>query len=118
MTLRICSKKYISICFLVTFFCAGSAFAAQDMLANNVATKSAKKQAKGANISLIDAHVAPSQENPILEFADKLFLERKIVTPYRGVKESKWSITPVLNQMALSALGDNRNVGVVWKYRY
>jgi hypothetical protein len=88
------------------------------MVASNVATKSAKKQAKGVNISLIDARVAPSQENPILEFADKLFLERKIVTPYLGIKESKWSITPVLNQMTLSSLGDNRNFGIVWKYRY
>ena len=121
MTTRICAKKIISICFLVTFFYAAPAFAAPDMLASNGAAKSAKKQSKGVSISLKDPRVASpsSSESPRLEFADKLLLERKIVTPYLGVKESKWSVTPVLSKMTFSSLGDNnRDFGMVWKYRF
>lgn len=111
-------KKYAAACFLATFICASPVLAASETPNNAGFSKKEKRSSKGVMISLKEAGNVAAKESPLLEFADNLFLERKIVTPLRSDKESKWSITPVLNRMTLSSLGDTRNFGVVWKYRF
>jgi hypothetical protein len=113
-------KKYAAVCYLAMFICAAPVLAASEVPGNAGSSKQEKRPAKDVIISLKDPRVAsPSPESPLLEFADNLFLEKKIVSPQRAaVKESKWSITPLLNRMTLSSLGDPKNIGVVWKYRF